>query len=129
MAKKESNRIIKGSVRPWYRWHRRIGITAALFVILLSVTGLILNHNTSLGLNKDFITNELLLNWYGYDVNADYSKEVLTIDQVILDIHTGRFFGSLGTYVMDAAAIAFLILAGTGIYMWCRRLPPKGKRK
>lgn len=130
MPKKEANRVIKGSLRPWYRWHRRVGITAAVLVVIISITGLILNHNTSLGLHKDFITSKWLLEWYGYDPNAKYSGEVLTVDQIILDIHTGRFFGSFGTYVMDAAAIAFIILAGSGVYMWYRRLPAsKQKRK
>lgn len=127
--KKEDNRVIKGSLRPWYRWHRRIGITAAVFVVILSVTGIILNHNVTLGIDKNFITNEWLLEWYGYDSEAEYSNEILTVDKVILDIHTGRFFGEFGSIVMDAAAIAFLILSGTGIYMWYRRNPNNKKRR
>lgn len=126
--KQEGNRIIKGSVRPWYRWHRRIAIVAAFFVIILAVTGIILNHNIALGINKDFITSEWLLDWYGYDSKAAYAKEILTVDKVILDIHTGRFFGKFGTLVMDASAIALLILSFTGIYMWYRRVPVKNSK-
>lgn len=49
----------------WYAWHRRIGITTALFVILLSVTGIIINHGHDLELDKSYVQNNLLLNWYG----------------------------------------------------------------
>ncbi len=44
-----------------YVWHRYIGLTAALFVLLLATTGLALNHYTSLGLDKRFVTNQWLL--------------------------------------------------------------------
>lgn len=47
------------------RWHRWIGITVALFVLMLAVTGLLLNHTDSLQLDKHYIGSELLLDWYG----------------------------------------------------------------
>lgn len=121
MNKPLKNRTITGSIRPWYRWHRRIGIASAFFVFVLSITGIILNHNSALGLHKDFITSDWLLSWYGYDSTADYAGEILTMDRIILDLHTGRFFGEAGVWVMDIAAIAFIILSITGIVMWMRR--------
>lgn len=50
--------------RKWhslYIWHRYIGLLAALLTILLAVTGLALNHYTTLGLGKRFIQSEWLL--------------------------------------------------------------------
>ena len=45
-------------------WHRYVGITAAFFVIILSVTGLVLNFNEQLELDTTPIDNGWLLNHY-----------------------------------------------------------------
>ncbi len=46
------------------RWHRRLGIAAAVFVILLVASGVALNHTDSLGLNKTHVQTPLLLELY-----------------------------------------------------------------
>jgi len=46
-------------------WHRYIGVSAAFFLALLSITGLLLNHGDSLDLEHRFIRSKLLLDWYG----------------------------------------------------------------
>lgn len=48
-----------------HRWHRRIGITVALFVLLLAVTGWLLNHTTRFELDKHYVSSQWLLDWYG----------------------------------------------------------------
>ena len=45
-------------------WHRYVGITAAFFVIILSVTGLLLNFNEELKLDESPIANTWLLDHY-----------------------------------------------------------------
>lgn len=127
--KKESKRIIKGSLRPWYRWHRRIGVTAALLTVILAVTGLLLSYNVALKLDKIFIQQEWLLSWYGYDPQAEYASEILTLDKLLLDIHTGRAFGSVGEFLMEGAAIALILLSISGCYMWYKKPEPKKKNK
>ncbi|MFW2440826.1 MAG: PepSY domain-containing protein [Arenicellales bacterium] len=47
------------------KWHRRIGISAALIAIYLSITGLLLNHSNDLGLNNSRPGNTWLLTLYG----------------------------------------------------------------
>ena len=47
-----------------HRWHKRIGIVAALFVVLLTLSGFILNHTGSLGIDNIYIKNRLLLDLY-----------------------------------------------------------------
>ncbi len=50
----------------WVRvWHRRFGLTAAALVLVLSVTGLLLNHAASLNLDKSKVENTWILDWYG----------------------------------------------------------------
>lgn len=47
------------------RWHARLGLTAALFFIVLVVTGIALNHTERLGLAHTAIQSDALNRWYG----------------------------------------------------------------
>ena len=47
------------------RWHARLGVTAALFFIVLILTGVALNHTERLGLARTAIRSEALTRWYG----------------------------------------------------------------
>ena len=231
------------------KWHKRIGITAAFFVILLVVTGIALNHTERLKLDQKFIGSSLLLNLYNISLPEDpvsfatenhrvsllgnrlyfddqeledranqllgaveskgpvviatsgeiilldqngelieklsgaegvpagmqkiglspdndlvvhaahgeyladleslnwsekqmagtiwsepspiseplktnlskaYRGKGLSVERVFLDLHSGRILGNFGVFLIDAAAILFLILAITGIWMWTR---------
>jgi uncharacterized iron-regulated membrane protein len=53
--------------RLFWAWHRRIGIVAAVLVLVLSLTGLALNHTDRLRLDERFVTWGWLLDWYGID--------------------------------------------------------------
>ena len=239
-----------------FLWHRRAGLVAIVFVIVLAVTGIALNHTKSLKLDERYVDSAFLLGWYGlepegeaisYDVGehiitvldhqvffntypvtiteqafhgavgtekliilafdselvlltsdgdlvermptgqgfaaiqrigvkygrpaietagpnyylADehmldwdvVSKEGiawaqkttldrtkmtvllesfrgrgLTMERVLLDLHSGRIFGAYGIYLMDAAAIALLWLSSSGLWVWWQR-QRKQKRK
>lgn len=240
-----------------FLWHRRIGLIAIILVIILSITGIVLNHTESLNLDESYVDSSLLLGWYGlepdgeaisYDVGehvitvldhrvffnsypvttteqtfhgavkaeqlivlafdselvlltADgklvermptgqsfsdiqrigikYMRPVietaepyyymadehildwdviineditwahritldhtkmdvllesfrgrgLTMERVMLDLHSGRIFGAYGLYVMDAAAVALLWLCCSGLWVWWRRrLKQRNKR-
>lgn len=52
-------------LRSVYQWHRFTGAVLALFVVMLCVTGILLNHTTQLGLDKRFVKTGWLLDWYG----------------------------------------------------------------
>jgi hypothetical protein len=239
-----------------FLWHRRIGMVAIILVIILAMTGIILNHTESFKLDENYVDSSLLLGWYGlepegeavsYDVgehvitvldhqvffnsypvtrteqtfhgavkaeqlivlafdselvllttdgefvermptghgfsdiqrigvkyrrpvietaepyyymadehildwdviiNEDiaWAKQItldktrtnvllesfrgrgLTMERVVLDLHSGRIFGEYGIYVMDAAAVALLWLCSSGLWVWWRRRV-KQKRK
>ena len=53
-----------------WRWHRRLGVLAAAFVLMLSVTGIVLNHASELGLDHTFVDWPWLNRAYG-DGSAD----------------------------------------------------------
>ncbi|MGJ8654001.1 MAG: PepSY domain-containing protein [Opitutaceae bacterium] len=46
-------------------WHRWMGIASAIFLVVLSITGLALNHTERLGLNQVTIRNSFILDRYG----------------------------------------------------------------
>ena len=237
-------------LRSLYLWHRWIGMTAAVFVVLLSVTGLALNHTEQMGLDSRHVASGPLLDWYGirapdditvyaagsltvaslgrqvyigtaqlpgteapvtgavalddfivvglkdqlllltrdgelverldetagvpagiqalgtsasgrlavagadgdFTTDSDLSRwqrssgsgvtwstpvtpapalvtalqqsyrgSGLSLERVMLDLHSGRILGAWGVYLMDAAAIVFLLLAASGIWLWGKR--------
>ena len=60
---------------PWrilYRLHRYTGITVALLVILLSATGILLNHTDDFNLDRRFIKSGWILDWYGIKAPSEF---------------------------------------------------------
>lgn len=47
------------------KWHGHAGVAATVFLILLVVTGIILNHEEALKLDKREISTDWLMRWYG----------------------------------------------------------------
>lgn len=66
-TKKKKN----GSNQSVRKWHRYVGYTACFFVIILSLTGLILNRTVELELNEKYIKNDLLIARYGLGPKGD----------------------------------------------------------
>jgi hypothetical protein len=80
-------------------------------------------------LDWDVITNEGI-EWARETTLNDSQRDVLfesfrgrglTMERVILDLHSGRLFGEYGIYVMDAAAVALLWLCSSGLWVWWQR--------
>ena len=47
------------------RWHRRTGLAAGVLLLLLAVSGVLINHADALGLAQRQLRAEWLLRWYG----------------------------------------------------------------
>ena len=45
-------------------------------------------------------------------------REDITYERLLLDIHSGRIFGEWGTYLVDAMALLFMLLAISGLILW-----------
>jgi hypothetical protein len=54
-------------------------------------------------------------------LNEAYRGKGLSMERVLLDLHSGRIWGVFGVYLVDAAAVLFLGLSVTGLWMWWRR--------
>ncbi len=57
-------------LRSLYVWHRYLGLTAALFVLILAGTGLLLNHTERFAWDSRFADQHWLLDWYGIEAPA-----------------------------------------------------------
>jgi len=114
MSRHKKPRIKK--LRSMYIWHRYIGVSAALLVIILAVTGLMLNHTGKLQLDSRHITNNWLLDHYGihaprnirsYQVNQRWLSqwgERLYLDQHDLGASTDKLLGAL--FYQDMLVVA-----------------------
>ena len=51
----------------------------------------------------------------------------LSLQRILLDLHSGRIFGRYGTWVVDMAAIALLVLGLSGVWIYLRS--GKSRRK
>jgi hypothetical protein len=50
-----------------FLWHRRVGLFALVLVIILAITGIMLNHTEQFKLDETYVDNSWLLNWYGIE--------------------------------------------------------------
>ena len=49
-----------------------------------------------------------------------FSGDGVPLDRVILDIHSGRFFGTIGKWIYDITVIGVLILSATGLVLFLK---------
>ena len=65
---------------PWallYKFHRYTGLIVAVVILILAVTGIVLNHTDDLELDKQFIKSAGILDWYGIEApNPKYSYSI-----------------------------------------------------
>ncbi len=54
-------------------------------------------------------------------IQASWRGSGLPVERIMLDLHSGRILGSWGIYLVDAAAILFLLLAISGVWLWGKR--------
>lgn len=72
-------------LRSVFLWHRYFGLTAALFVVTLAVSGILINYSDDLQLSKRHIEADWLLDWYGIatpTIDASYPVGTHWITQV-----------------------------------------------
>lgn len=72
------------------RWHRRIGVVAAGFLLLLAVTGLLLNHGHDIGLDRMPLENAWLRAHYGLASVASAPRH--TVDGRPLSVKNGQLW-------------------------------------
>ena len=86
------------ALRTLARWHRSLGLGGAIFVFMLVITGILINHSTSFTFEKRYIDSPWLLNIFGVEqppVNESFranDRWVTRVDkQVYLDSRSVTF--------------------------------------
>lgn len=96
-----------------YRWRDRLyrihvvtGLVAAVWFLLMALTGILINHQESFGLLDTEINDRYLPGYYRSDTRTGTTR----LNIIITDLHSGRILGSQGTWMSDLVAV-FLIVS------------------
>lgn len=54
-----------------FLWHRRAGLMAMILLIILAITGIMLNHTENFRLDETYVDNSWLLAWYGIEAEDE----------------------------------------------------------
>ncbi|UJF20979.1 PepSY domain-containing protein [Shewanella sp. OMA3-2] len=57
--------------------------------------------------------------WQAIELNARSNH--LSWERVILDLHSGRVFGPLAIWLWDIFALALLLVACSGVWIWLKQ--------
>jgi hypothetical protein len=105
-----------------YVWHRYAGVIAALFTLILALTGIALNNTERLKLDASYIESGWLLDWYGintptaqhaYQLGERWLSHVgdsLYLDEQRIDGNYSQPMGALSFPYFIAVAVAGNIL-------------------
>ena len=109
---------LNAAFRRWRGVHLITGFVVALWLVLMAITGVLINHQEDFGLIDLEVSNAYLPAHY----NNEYHPDSNGLHVVIGDLHSGAFFGPIGRYIGDLIALLILISVGSGLYSyWLKR--------
>jgi hypothetical protein len=88
--------------------HRITGIVGSILVLIMAITGILLNHRS----------------WIGYS-----SVTEMKLQKFIFALHSGRIGQISVLWLTDLASICMIVLSITGIYIWLRGSSSKSYKK
>ena len=124
------------SMRTWRKFHRYsfgyskwISLLLVILLLVISITGILLTHQNDL---KSIQTGRVPLSILPdhYETRLEQTRERqgtkdffavednVPMRWIILDLHTGEFFGKYGPFLYDLLAAIMLVLGTTGMYMY-----------
>ncbi|MGJ8643133.1 MAG: PepSY domain-containing protein [Luteolibacter sp.] len=105
----------------------RAGRTQDLTLVLETATGTFTSDQNLLDFTESPVTQETSWSTIVTASTSDlkiwktaFSGDGIPLDRVILDIHSGRFFGTIGKWIYDITVIGVLILSATGFVLFLR---------
>ncbi len=98
------------AVRRWSRVHAVTGVMVGVWLLLMAVTGIAINHQEGLGLVNVHISNAWLPGHYTDEFHPDSTA----LHVVVADLHSGRFFGPYGRYVSDLVGVLLIVSVVSG---------------
>lgn len=95
-----------------YRWRDRLyrvhvvtGLVAAVWFLLMALTGILINHQEPLGLLDAEISDRYLPGYYRSDARTGTTR----LNIIITDLHSGRILGSQGAWMSDLVAVLLIV--------------------
>ena len=106
------------------RIHLYVGLSAALYFMLIAATGVALNHREGFRLQDHYFSRR----WLPVSYRPQDGEEVRS-DIVIGDLHSGLIFGRVGAPVMDVVASIWFLSLLTGLSLAALGRSFHGERK
>ena len=75
---------------PYFLWHRRFGLVGLLLIVILSVTGIMLNHTEQFKLDESIVESDFLLDWY--DLNPKGEPVTYSVGSNTVTQWSGQLF-------------------------------------
>ena len=98
--------------RDWlYRVHVVTGLAAAVWFLLMALSGVLMNHQESLGLLDAEISDRYLPDYYRADARTGATR----LNILLTDLHSGRILGSRGNLVSDLIALLLVVSLASGV--------------
>ncbi len=107
--------------RAFRRWHRYCGFSAALFVLALATTGLMLNHSAELGLGSRHIGFAPLLAWYDIEGDSEITSFSLA-ESWVSCIGDGTFLDREPLPALDGCPVGAVNSVGMWVVVTAREL-------
>ncbi|MDP4147586.1 MAG: hypothetical protein Q8936_24485 [Bacillota bacterium] len=87
--------------------HHTAGLVGSLLVLLMSITGILLNHRSLIGYS---------------------SNTAMKLQEFIFAIHSGNVGDTSIIWLTDLGAICMIVLSITGVWMWVNLISKKKRR-
>jgi uncharacterized iron-regulated membrane protein len=92
--------------------HIWVGLSSALYFMLIAATGVLINHREGLRLEERAVSRSWLPGGYRPQDGA-----AVRADIVVTDLHSGLIFGKVGAPVLDFVAAVWFISIISGVSM------------
>ena len=113
--------------RTLFHWHRQLGLIVSILVIVLSVSGILLNHTEKLKLDSNYIQSEFLLKWYGinkpiitsYKIENNWishAEDNLYFNKILIEKEISQITGAVTTknFIAVSTQNALILLTTDG---------------
>jgi hypothetical protein len=77
--------------------HQAAGVIGALIILMMSITGLLLNHQSLIGYS---------------------SAEQIKLQKFIFGLHSGTIGNTSFVWLTDLGAVCMIVLSVTGLWLW-----------
>ena len=106
---------------------KRIGLNSKKAVVIIAGEEQLSSNDGLLSWHSDnnktvtWSKNTILPESIKKTIQSHFRSSILPLERVLLDIHSGRFFGMIGVIIVDISGIFVIILSLSGLAIWLRR--------